>query len=335
MSAARRVTVFGAYGHTGRFVVDELARRGWTPMLAGRDAQKLAALVAMHPGLPQRVASIDDADSLDRALQGACAVLNCAGPFLDTAVPVVEAALRARIPYLDTCAEQPAALALHENYAEAARAADIAIMPAMAFFGGLADLLASAAMGDWDAAESIDIAVALDRWHPTAGTRITGARNRTPRRIVAGGALAALPDPAPTQRRQFAAPFGSQQVLMLPLSEIVLMSRHLRADAMRSWMNLAPLRDLRDPDSPGPDRSDERGRSTQRFLVEASVHRGGETRTVRARGRDIYAVSAPLLVEALERLLDGRGRARGVLAPGQAFEARDFLASIDDLQLEA
>jgi UDP-N-acetylmuramyl pentapeptide synthase len=43
---------------------------------------------------------------------------------------------------------------------------------------------------------------------------------------------------------------------------------------------------------------------------------------------DIYAVTAPLLVEALQRLLDDRVRGHGALAPGQAFDAHDFLASL-------
>lgn len=334
MSTERFVTVYGAYGHTGRFVVDELLQRGWTPILAGRDAAKLATMAAQYPRLPQRLASIDDPASLDRALQGAVAVLNCAGPFLDTAIPVLEAALRAGIHYLDTCAEQPAAFAIHEGFADAARAAGIAVIPAMAFFGGLADLLATAAMGDWPDADGIVIAVALDRWHPTAGTRITGARNRTPRRIVAGGRLDVMPDPPPTRRWNFAAPFGTQEAILLPLSEIVAISRHIRATDVHSYMNLAAVRDVRDPDTPTPDRSDARGRSSQRFLVETVVRRGNASRTARASGQDIYAISAPLLAEALDRLHDGRCRARGVLAPGAVFGAVGFLEAIADLRLD-
>ena len=41
----RTVAVFGAAGHTGRFVVSELRRRGLTPILSGRDAAKLNAVV--------------------------------------------------------------------------------------------------------------------------------------------------------------------------------------------------------------------------------------------------------------------------------------------------
>ncbi|WP_247668070.1 hypothetical protein [Micromonospora sp. C81] len=39
----QRVAVFGAYGHTGRFVVTELRERGFVPLLLGRDESRLAA----------------------------------------------------------------------------------------------------------------------------------------------------------------------------------------------------------------------------------------------------------------------------------------------------
>ena len=115
MALHRAITVFGAYGHTGRFVVSELRRRGWVPVLAGRDAAKLSAASETQPGMETRVALIDDPATLDRALSGAAAVINCAGPFIDTAAPLVEAALRAGIPYLDIAAEQSSVLALFDR----------------------------------------------------------------------------------------------------------------------------------------------------------------------------------------------------------------------------
>src|SRR5882762_8859763 len=120
MKGNRTVAVFGAYGHTGRFVVTELRRRGLVPILTGRDAAKLKSLAASEPGLEMRVAAVDDPASLDRALVGAAAVLNCAGPFIDTAAPVIEAALRARLHYLDIAAEQAAVVATFERYSKPA-----------------------------------------------------------------------------------------------------------------------------------------------------------------------------------------------------------------------
>lgn len=328
MNDARSVAVLGAYGHTGRFVVAELQRRGWTPILCGRDPARLDTLGEVWPSLPRRRVSIEDPASLDRALESASAVLHCAGPFLDTSAAVIEAALRARIHYLDIAAEQAPVQAAFERYDDAARAAGITIVPAMAFYGGLADLLATAAMADWVSADSIEIAVALDSWHPTAGTRLTGQRNIAPRMTVSDGRLATLADPPPQRTWTFPPPFGSVETVALPLSEIVLIHRHLRTATVDSYMSLASLADLRDPATPPPVASDASGRTAQRFAIDVVATRNGESRNAGAQGRDIYAITAPLIVEALQRLADGHCRTTGVVAAGQAFDACDFLASL-------
>jgi len=324
----RRVTVFGAYGHTGRFIVAELLRRGWTPVLAGRDAAKLDAFGAMYPLLERRVATIDDAASLDRALAGAVATINAAGPFLDTATPLVDAALRARAHYLGLTAEQQSVLDTFERHGSAARDAGIVVLPGMAFYGGLADLLATSAIGDWPQADAIDVAVALDSWHPTLGTRLTGRRNHHRRRVIANGRLDFLPDPPPTRDWPFAAPFGTQPAVALPFSETITISRHLAVRELHSYLNVAALADVRDPATPAPVVDAAHGRSAQRFALEVAVRRGDAVRRQAAYGHDIYAVSAPLVVEALERVADGRCRGHGVLAAGAAFDAPDFLAAL-------
>ncbi|MGH3749240.1 MAG: saccharopine dehydrogenase NADP-binding domain-containing protein [Micromonosporaceae bacterium] len=178
MGSEHTVAVFGAYGHTGRFVVAQLRDRGLLPVLSGRDPDKLQALAASHLGLDARPASIGDPASLDRALADAAAVINCAGPFATTAAPVIEAALRAGIPYVDVAAEIEANVDTFAHFTDRARAAGAVIVPAMAFYGGLGDLLATATMGDWTAADEAHIAYGLSSWHPTAGTRTAGAVSR-------------------------------------------------------------------------------------------------------------------------------------------------------------
>ena len=70
-----------------------------------RSRSSQAQRIATFPGEPIRAATVEDSASLDRALAGSAAVINCAGPFAVTAVPVIQAALRARIPYLDVAAK--------------------------------------------------------------------------------------------------------------------------------------------------------------------------------------------------------------------------------------
>jgi Saccharopine dehydrogenase NADP binding domain len=322
------VTVFGAYGHTGRFVVAELVKRGWTPILSGRDSDKLKAIGAAHRRLEVRPASVDDPASLDRALAGAAAVINCAGPFMDTATPVIEATVRARIHYLDVSAEQSSVLGTFERFADAARDARVVIAPAMAFYGGLSDLLATAAMGDWAAADEISIAIALDSWKPTRGTRLTGKRNTGRRFVFSNNRLEFLADPPPARTWNFPLPFRTQNVLELPFSEIILISHHLQISEIRTYMNLAPIRDVRDPDTPPPTATDESGRSSQIFLVETVARLGSAERRAVAHGRDIYAITAPIVVEAAQRIVSRLGETTGVVAAGEIFDARDFLQSL-------
>jgi hypothetical protein len=328
VTATRRATVFGAYGHTGRFVVAELRRRGWTPVLSGRDSQRLTAAAREDPKTEVRVATVDDAASLDAALAGSDLVINCAGPFIDTSLPIVEAAIRSRVHYLDVAAEQSAVLQVFGRFREDPRTAGVVIVPAMAFFGGLGDLMATAAMGDWNSADEICIAVALDGWRPTRGTRLTGQRNPGRRFTLSKGQLA-FGDPLPPGRWTFPAPFGDQEVVEFPLAETITVSRHIRTPDIRGLMNAGPLADLRDPGTPPPARADESGRSSQVFLMDVIARRGPLERRVTARGRDIYAVTAPIVVEAAERIAAGAVESTGVLAAGEAFDARDFLESLE------
>ena len=115
----------------------------------------------------------------------------------------------------------------------------------------------------------------------------------------------------------------------LPLAETITMSRHIRTPEIRALMNLAPLADLRDPETPPPAAADESGRSSQVFLMDVIARRGRHERRVIARGRDIYAVTAPIVVEAAQRIAAGAVRTTGVVAAGEAFDARDFLGSLD------
>jgi len=243
---SRTVLVYGAYGHTGRFVVAELERHGVPAVLAGRSASKLEALRGGHPDLERRCVDIADPDGLDRAMVGMDAVINCAGPFLDTAWPIASAAIRSGIGYLDIAAEQPSTLRLFEDLDPAARSAGVTVLPAMGFFGALGDLLVTAALDDWTDAESVEVATALAGWEPTAGTLETGQRNIEPHRAVRSGRLAPE-DRSWTAARDFPAPLGTQELVALSLAETILIHRHLRAAEVHACINRSALADLSNP----------------------------------------------------------------------------------------
>jgi len=301
----KRVAVMGAAGHTGGFVASELRRRGVTPIPCGR------------------------ATDLERALRDADAVINCAGPFAATAAPVIESAIRAGIPYLDVTAEFEV---VTDTFADYARAA-IPIVPAVAFYGGLGDLLATAAMGDWPAVDHLTIAYALSSWRPTPGTRATGrvsAQRRNGRRITyASHRLQFRAGDAPRAEWTFPAPIGTRPVVgEFTMADSATIPTHLDIPEISTYMSSNAVDDLRAPESTGPVAVDERGRSAQRFLVEVVARSGGAERRTVASGQDIYAVTAPLVVEAACRILAGEGDTTGVASVAARFDAGDFLKSL-------
>jgi hypothetical protein len=299
----KRVAVLGAGGHTGGFVVAEIERRGMQVLHCGRGTD------------------------LGGAFREADAVINCAGPFVATAGPAIEAAIRAAIPYLDVTAELEVVADTVAGFADAG----IPIVPAAAFYGGLGDLLATAASGP--GLERLSIAYALSSWRPTAGTRATGqvsARRRGGQRIAyLDHALQFRPGDAPRTQWTFPAPIGTRPVVgEFTMADSATIPAHLDVPEIHTFMTTNAVDDLHADDPSGPVAVDASGRSAQTFLVEVVARSGGVERRAVASGRDIYAVTAPLVVEAATRILAGEGAGPGVASVGARFDAPGFLRSL-------
>src|SRR5689334_19474570 len=96
--------IYGAYGFTGRLIVEEAVRSGHRPVLAGRDAERLKAL-AEPLGLEVLPLSLDDPASLRAAAQSTSLIFNAAGPFSETGPKIIETCLKAGTAYADISGE--------------------------------------------------------------------------------------------------------------------------------------------------------------------------------------------------------------------------------------
>lgn len=92
--------LYGAYGSTGRLILDEALRRGHHPILAGRDSARLSAL-GQATGLRTARLSLEDEAALRAALAGVRCVLLAAGPYSLTGQPMRAACLDTGCSYLD------------------------------------------------------------------------------------------------------------------------------------------------------------------------------------------------------------------------------------------
>lgn len=123
--------IYGANGFTGELIAREAKTRGAAPVLAGRNAAKIAAL-AGELNLPSKIFSLDAPADIAVALTGVGLVLNCAGPFSKTAFALMRACLAAKAHYLDITGEIEILEGAHALDADA-KAAGVILCPGVGF----------------------------------------------------------------------------------------------------------------------------------------------------------------------------------------------------------
>jgi short subunit dehydrogenase-like uncharacterized protein len=96
--------IYGAYGYTGNLIARLAVERGLHPILAGRNPEKLQKQ-SRELYLDSCSFSLDDRSALEAALGRVKAVIHCAGPFIDTAQPMLDACLHTGVHYLDITGE--------------------------------------------------------------------------------------------------------------------------------------------------------------------------------------------------------------------------------------
>lgn len=96
--------LYGANGYTGRLTVARALELGERPILAGRSEGPVRELAERH-GLEARVFDLADSGAARKALDGVETVIHMAGPFEDTAAPMLEACLAAGAHYADITGE--------------------------------------------------------------------------------------------------------------------------------------------------------------------------------------------------------------------------------------
>ncbi|QSX00509.1 saccharopine dehydrogenase family protein [Haloterrigena alkaliphila] len=122
--------VYGSYGFVGNLIAEEAIDRGLDPILAGRDRERVREQVD-ELGQPGRRFSLGDPVTVATALEDVDCVLNCAGPFSNTAEALVEGCLRSETDYVDITGEIPVIEAIHDRDGEAT-GVGVTLLPAAA-----------------------------------------------------------------------------------------------------------------------------------------------------------------------------------------------------------
>jgi saccharopine dehydrogenase (NAD+, L-lysine-forming) len=325
--------LYGANGFTGRLIAKEAVRRGMQPILAGRRESELAPLAASL-GLEHRCFALDGAIDL----AGVSVVLNAAGPYSATALPMLDACVMKRVSYLDLNGDTRVFSAIFERDVEL-REAGILAVPGVGFDIVPTDCLGALACQALPGATHLELAWGGD-FEPSPGT----ARSMVeifPRGglVRERGELRVVPPAYRTARFPF--PHGVETAVSVEWGDVVTSWHSVRVPNVivyasmprtgiwslrlaRPFLGLwrwAPIRRLAD-------------RLIARFVrgpseallahgvsyVLARARRGDDVVTATLVGPEGYVITARAALDAVRATLDGVSH-RGAATPSQAFGA--------------
>lgn len=233
--------VYGATGFTGRLVCAALDADGQAFVAAGRDGDKLRALASSLRGRPETVkVGVDDPDGLRRLCERGSVVIDCAGPFARLGRPVQDAALAARVHFLDVTGEQAYMRETFARDAEA-KAVGVALINAVGFDVIPTDAAATLAAEAVGATDEIRIAFG------SRGGRMTQGTARSMVESLHLGGLAYVDgeyrSEAVGQERwsvPFPEPMGLRTCISIPWGDLATAPRSTGAHTVRTFMVATP-----------------------------------------------------------------------------------------------
>ncbi len=338
------ILIYGAYGYTGELIATEAVDRELDVVVAGRNGTKTRGLAAMLD-TDSRVFAAEEARQY---LAGIDTVLNCAGPFVETYEPLVEACLDTGTHYLDITGEFPVFEALAERDRDAEKAETL-LLPGIGFdvvptdcvAGHLHDKLpsgnelrlgfeASGALSGGTVASLIE--------HGASGGKIR--RNGQILDVPVASEQREI-DFGAGQRHAATIPWGDVATayyttgienieVYTPMSETA--ARVLRAGSpATAILGVEPIKEglqwLAKKAFDGPS---ETRRNTETALIWGEVTNGEQTVTTRLRTPEPYALTIDAATTALQQLEEAESVPTGYHTPSSAFDP-EFVLGLEDV----
>jgi short subunit dehydrogenase-like uncharacterized protein len=296
-----KLMIYGASGYTGRMAAEHARASNLSLVLAGRSHGPLARL-GEKLNADYRVFDLLEKDAIDSALTDVSVLLNCAGPYMDTAEPLMRAAIRAGVHYLDIAAELDS-YRLAEKLDDEAQAAGVMLLPgsggSVAILGCLAGHAAARVGNPQKVAVALHVAGSMSR-----GSAISASRNlvtKTLRRL--GGQLVSRPA---GETASFDFGGGRVPCFAVTLPDLITIGRATGIPDVETYVHVSgnafPEGDLTDlPD--GPDAA-ERDANRYQAAVEVTGADGTVVRSVLDTVNG-YSFTPTAAAKAARRVLAG------------------------------
>ena len=339
MTKKNRWLIYGATGYTGRRTAQWAVAHGMKPVLAGRRGPEVQAL-ARSLGLDAETFDLGDPRTLATVLSQYSTVLHCAGPFVHTWQPMIEACIAAGTHYLDITGEVDVYEGLAGYEAQAQRAS-VMIMPAVGFDMVPGDCLALMLKDALPDATSLDIAYSFDGTITRGSIRSALAAFGPDAKVRRGGELVRLPAP---EVRKFdfgpgSAGNGGIDCYSNTFGDISIGWRTTRIPNVTAWLHiteafqkLAALTGEADilklPEGP----PDDELRSHRAYLIGEVRNACGDVRRARMITPQVYAATFPLAATIAQRVRDGNVKP-GFQTPAAMF-GKDFILGFEHCSVE-
>ncbi|MEZ4326972.1 MAG: saccharopine dehydrogenase NADP-binding domain-containing protein [Polyangiales bacterium] len=341
--------LYGANGYTGQLMVEEAARRGERPVLAGRRVEAIRPLAERH-GLEHRAFDLSDPAAVAEQLADVDAIALAAGPFSATSAPVVEACLRSGTHYTDITGEIDVFEACAARDADA-KARGVVLLPGAGFDVVPTDCVAASLHAALPDANELVLAFRGDGASSRGTTKTMIEALPHGGKVRRDGRLVTVPTAHETREIPFrdktrlgvAIPWGdvstAYQSTGIPNITVFLALPKGQVRGMRALRHAAPvlgtslvqrgLKALVEATMTGPDAQlRERASSTIWGQVRNAAGDRVEATLTTPEG---YTLTARTAVDATLRLANGEVEA-GAKTPSLAFGA-DYITCFEDCDL--
>ncbi|QPC83970.1 NAD(P)H-binding protein [Phototrophicus methaneseepsis] len=345
--AENRWMLYGATGFTGTLVAEEAVKRGHSPILAGRNAEKLRSL-ARRLGLKYVAFDLDDVNTIARHIADIDVVYHAAGPFIFTSDSMIHACLATHTHYLDISGE----LAVFENtfsYDEAARRNRIALISGVGFDVVPTDCLVAYVARHISAPSTLEVGIG------DFGNGLSAGTFKSTLEILPNGNTVRRDgklQSAPFSSKEIPMPGGLTKALSVPWGDVATAYRTTGIRNITAYMALpGPVVTLAQALGPlfstltknalfrrslsligdrlftGPT---EAKRETQQVFIWArATNPAGESKEAWLVTPEAYRFTAEIAIEAIERTLSQQPF--GALTPSLAF-GEDFVLAVPGVE---
>ena len=162
--------IYGAYGYTGALITELAVNKGLKPLLVGRNDQKISSIANQYD-LPYKVLDIKNLKELNPIIENYALIINCAGPFSETADQVIRYCIEMQLHYTDITGEI-GVFEMAKTFHQEAKEKGIMVMPGTGFDVVPSDCLAKYLSEKLPDATDLELAFNGDGG-PSHGTTLT------------------------------------------------------------------------------------------------------------------------------------------------------------------